>query len=60
MNEKVSIESGEVLIDSNESKRTEEALRESEEMYRGIVELAPDGIVTVDMKGVVISFCRKL
>src|SRR3989304_372110 len=55
MNDKVSSEKGEVLINSNESKRAEEALRESEEMYRSIVELAPDGIVTVDMKGVVTS-----
>jgi hypothetical protein len=36
-------------------KRAEEALRRSEEKYRSIVELAPDGIVTVDMKGVVAS-----
>jgi two-component system sporulation sensor kinase A len=40
---------------SSESKRIEDALRESEEMYRGMVELIPDGIVTVDMKGVVTS-----
>ena len=55
MNDKVSSEKVEVLISSNESKRIEDALRESEEMYRSIVELAPDGIVTVNLKGVVTS-----
>ena len=30
-----------------------EALRESEELYRSIFELSPDGILTVDLKGVV-------
>jgi PAS domain S-box-containing protein len=38
-----------------ESKQAEEALRESERNYRNIVELAPDGIMTVDTKGVVTS-----
>ena len=38
-----------------EKKHTEESLRESEENYRDIMELAPDGIVTVDIKGVVTS-----
>jgi two-component system sporulation sensor kinase A len=42
---------------SSESKRIKDALRESEEMYRGIVELTPDGIVTVDTKGV-ITLCN--
>jgi PAS domain S-box-containing protein len=55
MNDKVSSEKVEVLISSNESKRIEDALRESEEMYRSIVELTPDGIVTVNLKGVVTS-----
>jgi PAS domain S-box-containing protein len=55
MNDKVSSEKVEVLISSNESKRIEDALRESEEMYRSIVELAPDSIVTVNLKGVVTS-----
>jgi PAS domain S-box-containing protein len=35
--------------------REQAALRESEERYRSIVELAPDGIVTVDLLGVITS-----
>jgi PAS domain S-box-containing protein len=35
--------------------REQAALRESEERYRNIVELAPDGIVTVNLLGVVTS-----
>ena len=36
-------------------KKTEEDLRQSEMKYRNIFELAPDGIITVDLKGVVTS-----
>jgi len=44
-----------IARDVTERKRMEEALRESEEKYRSMVELASDGIITVDMKGVITS-----
>jgi len=51
---------GEILIlgiarDTTERKKTEELLKQSEEKFRKIVELAPDSIVTVDLKGVITS-----
>jgi len=44
-----------ILRDITERRRVEDALRKSEEKYRSIIELAPDGIITVDMKGVITS-----
>ncbi|MCJ7763492.1 PAS domain S-box protein, partial [Candidatus Bathyarchaeota archaeon] len=41
--------------DITESKRDEENLRQSEEKYRRLFELAPDSIISFDQKGVVTS-----
>jgi len=41
--------------DISERKKVEDAIRKSEEKYRGIVELSPDGIVTMDTKGIISS-----
>jgi PAS domain S-box-containing protein len=43
------------IIDITERKIAEEKLRESEERYKRIIDLAPDGIVTSDLKGVITS-----
>jgi diguanylate cyclase (GGDEF)-like protein/PAS domain S-box-containing protein len=44
-----------IARDITERHRTEKELRESEERYRATVELAPDGIIMVDQKGMVTS-----
>jgi PAS domain S-box-containing protein len=44
-----------ITRDVTEQKEREKNLKQSEEKYRDIVELAPDGIATVNMKGVVTS-----
>ncbi len=44
--------------DITEKKTAEIALKESEEKYRNIVDMAPDGIVTMDMKGFITSVNR--
>ncbi|MBE0480923.1 MAG: PAS domain S-box protein [Dehalococcoidia bacterium] len=41
--------------DVTEQRRIERVLRESEQKYRNIVELAPDAIITIDLKGRVTS-----
>jgi PAS domain S-box-containing protein len=43
------------ITDITERKKAQEALKESEEKYRAIVERAPDGIVTVNLKGIITS-----
>lgn len=44
-----------IARDTTERKKAEEQLIESEEKYRTIVELAPDAIITIDLKGVITS-----
>jgi len=43
------------IIDITDRKRAEEKLKESEERYKAIIDLAPDGMVTADIKGVITS-----
>ena len=42
----------------SERKKAEDRLRESEEKYRRLVELAPDGIIAVNVEGIVTSVNR--
>jgi two-component system cell cycle sensor histidine kinase/response regulator CckA len=46
---------GGILMDITSARESEARVRESEENYRSIVELAPDGIITLDSRGVVTS-----
>ncbi|MFP3985418.1 MAG: PAS domain S-box protein [Candidatus Bathyarchaeia archaeon] len=46
------------FLDITERKKAEQALKKSEEKYRSLVELAPDGIVAVDTEGIVTSVNR--
>jgi len=45
----------ESLQDITERKQTEEKLRNSEEKYRNLVEMAPDATITVDLEGIITS-----
>jgi len=40
-----------ILIDVTEQRRAEEALRESEELFRSYLEYAPDGVCVSDLEG---------
>ena len=42
----------------SEQEQVENTLRASEENYRQIVELSPNGIATIDLKGTVLSINR--
>ncbi len=44
-----------VVRDITERKQTEEKLRNSEEKYRNLVEMAPDATITVDLEGIITS-----
>jgi PAS domain S-box-containing protein len=44
--------------DITERRKAEQSLKESEEKYRSLVELAPDGIVAVNAEGIVTSTNR--
>jgi PAS domain S-box-containing protein len=46
------------IRDITEQKKAEERIRASEERYRNLVELAPDSILTLNLKGVITS-CNK-
>jgi PAS domain S-box-containing protein len=45
-----------LVADITERKRMEEAMRESEEKFRSVVEQSSDGIVLVDVSGVIIEW----
>jgi len=44
-----------IARDITNRKNAEEKLRKSEEKYRNLVEMAPDAIITVDLKGIITS-----
>ncbi len=48
----------ELVIPITQRKRAEEELHDSEEKYRSLVELAPDGIVAVNTEGIITSANR--
>ncbi|MBN1176167.1 MAG: PAS domain S-box protein [Dehalococcoidales bacterium] len=56
------IEGGRLSVfarDITERRKAEEEIRRSEEKYRSVVEVIPDGIVTIDTSGVITSMNKK-
>lgn len=49
-----------MFSDETERKRTEDALKASEQRYRGLLETAPIGILTIDAEGRILDVNRKL
>ncbi len=47
-----------ITRDISERKRAQEALRESEELYRSVVETSPDCIIIVDLEGTILMVNR--
>ncbi|MBN2761503.1 MAG: PAS domain S-box protein [Bacteroidales bacterium] len=47
-----------LILDVTEKRMAEERLRESEQLYRSIVEMAPDGITLIDLTGKILM-CNK-
>ena len=45
-----------IIQDITRYKKTEEQLKNSEELYKNLIELAPDSIVTMNLKGYITSF----
>ena len=49
-----------ILRDITEEKKIQQALQESEEKYRNIVELSPDGMISLDTNGIVTAVNRAI
>jgi len=55
MPKKVETLSSVISLNTSQDKRMKEQTEEIEKLYRDMVELSPDGIITVDTKGIIIS-----